>query len=96
MATIGIIAWEAEIMNAWRQALEDSDVKDAYNVDRYINIEEKQSELDPERTQATEYLTRQSAMHLKVRETYDRGWHGELDIALFCSSVGNKNGTESD
>lgn len=65
----GSTAQETETLDAWRQALQDYNGDDAGNVDENLNIQEKESELDRERSQTTEYpaqdfVTRSKAQHI--------------------------------
>lgn len=55
------------------QGLEDCDGEDAANVDEYIKTADKESELDCDRAETTEYLTDDFITHLEVQNLMAAG-----------------------
>lgn len=75
-----IIVQEVEIMDEWTQALKDPDAEYADNVDGGVETEEKESELDRERSQTTNYRTqgfviRFVVQHMKAVEMETSKFH---------------------
>lgn len=67
------LAHEAKITDAWTQAREVRGRKDVANVHEDIEIEDKESELNPERADMTEYPTQDFVILSEVQRMISAG-----------------------
>lgn len=77
-------------MDARTQALIKRGCKDVANLDEDIEIENKESELDCERSDTTQYLTQDFFTPLEV-QNFDPSGNGKVDIAPQGSGVQNSD-----